>query len=647
MNRDFLLDYAGYILLKGFGPLVRALPAGVSYAAASALGMAVYYMDCKHRSIVYANLKTAFGSRWSPGELRRQVKRWYRCFALNFLEIFFIPVIDNSYIRKYIQFEGFGYVEEGFKKERGVVFIGMHAGSWELSNVVCSHLGFPFAVFIRDQRLPRLNRLLNSYRTEKNTRVISRSHQLREVVSVLKENASLGITVDQGGRDGIRVPLFGKTASMASGGIRLGLRYGAALIPVFLTRIKGPYKKVFLSPPFELERTGDQEKDIEVNLRKLVSVFERYIAEHPCEYLWSYKVWKYSDARKILILSDGKAGHRKQSEALAETVKGYLRDKNINADSAAVEVRFKKGGWRRAVISLCSRFSGKYGCQGCLRCMRAFLSRETYEILSRMKPDIIISCGSSLAPVTHILSKENASFSMVIMRPSLFSAGDFNAVIAPRHDRLPDRKNVIVTDGALNLIDEASAQSQAALLDAEARISRRPVIGLFIGGDTKDFQLRPELLTGVIREIKQALESLNGELLVTTSRRTPASVEELFEREFGGYQRCRFLVIANKKNFPWAIGGITGKSDILVTSPESISMISEASSSGKYALVFDAPGLRKRHRRFLENLKERKYIYLAGAGTLCGVITDLWRNKPPVNVLNDRAVVREALRRFL
>ncbi|MFA5362680.1 MAG: ELM1/GtrOC1 family putative glycosyltransferase [Candidatus Omnitrophota bacterium] len=647
MNKDFVLDYAGYILLKGFGPLVRALPRGIAYQSAAILGMAAYYLDRKHRSVVYTNLKTAFSGRWTPAETRRQVKKWYRCFSQIFLEMFFIPVIDKDYIRKYFEFSGFEHIGEAFKRGNGVIFMGVHAGSWELANVVCSNLGFPFTVLIKNQRLPRLNRLLNSYRTDQNTRVIGKGFQLREVVGVLKCNTSLGITVDQGGREGTRVEFFGKDASMASGAVRLGLRFGAALIPVFLTRKEGPYKKIIVNPPLGLEKTGDPEKDIRVNLQRLISVFEKYIAVCPSEYLWSYKVWKYSNTRNILVLNDGKAGHLRQSEALAATVQEYLKGDGITSSCTTVEVNFRKRKWKRVTMALCSRFAGKYSCQGCLRCAQSSLSKETYEALIRLKPDIVISCGSALAPVNRVFSKENSGFSMVIMRPSFFRLADFNLVVAPRHDRLAPRKNVIVTDGALNVIDESSVRAQACLLDAQVRISRQPVIGLLIGGDAKDFRLSGTMAAEVVREIKKAVETLNGELLVTTSRRTSPAVEELVKRELAGYQRCRFLVIANEKNFPWAIGGIAGRSDILVISPESISMISEAASSGKHTVVFNAPGLGRRHRRFLENLREKEYIALSDPAAIGGTLTGLWRNKPPVNVLNDRAVVREALQRIL
>jgi len=69
---------------------------------------------------------------------------------------------------------------------------------------------------------------------------------LRELIEALESNQSIGMTVDQGGKNGEIVKFFGKSASFSTGAVKLALRYDCAIIPVFYTRIKGPYTKVIL-----------------------------------------------------------------------------------------------------------------------------------------------------------------------------------------------------------------------------------------------------------------------------------------------------------------------------------------------------------------------------------------------------------------
>jgi KDO2-lipid IV(A) lauroyltransferase len=646
MKRDSVLDYLSYILFKVCGPVIRLLPIRVALFLGARAGDLFYLFDARHKAIAYANLKTAFEGKLAPCGLNRLTRDFYRTFGQNLTEMFFLPRINREYIGKYITIENQHHIEEGFKRGKGVIFLGVHEGSWEISSLLCVNLGFSFSLLIRNQRLPRLNRLLNSYRSQKGCRIIRRQEGIRDLISELKQNHAIGMTLDQGGRSGMLVDFFGKDASMPTGAIRLALKYGAAVIPVFYTRKKGPYVNLALGEPLNIESTGNSEEDIRRNLQKAVRAFEKYIRSAPWEYLWSYKIWKYSRQRKILILSDGKAGHLRQAQALAGIFGSLLKEKDITLAVDTVEVRFRHC-FSRNLLLLSSYFSAKFICQGCLWCLRSFLEKSSYAGLMSRKPDIIISCGSSLASVNLVLARENLARSVMVMRPSLLSNRSFDLVVAPSHDRPPKSKNTLITEGALNLITRDYLASCAKSILGEVKLSKELVLGFLLGGDARGFHLNKNILKEVIGELKSVLERLDGEILVSTSRRTTAEIEDMVKKEFSGYERCRLLVIANERNHPAAVGGILALSKIVVTSPESISMVSEAASSGSYTLVFNAAGLDRKHQLFLDNLSKNKYIYRAGAASLGSVIEDIWRKRPQLHILQDNIKIKEGLARLL
>ncbi|MCG2706044.1 MAG: mitochondrial fission ELM1 family protein [Candidatus Omnitrophica bacterium] len=659
MKKDSIIDYLSCILFRVYGPLIRKLPLGVSFALGACFGELFYYFDLKHKAIAYSNIKAAVGDKLMPAQLRKLTKDFYRTFGQNLIEIFLIPLIDQAYIIKYIEFEGLEHIKEGFKKGKGVIIVAMHEGNWELSNVIAAHLGFTFNFFVREQRYPRLNRLLNLYRSQKGTRVIQRQNQTRQLIQVLKNNEAIGMTVDQGGRSGALVKFFGKDASMPSGAIRLALKYGATIIPAFYLRQRGPHLKVIIEPPLEIKKTGNEDIDIRDNLGRLVQTFERYIVKYPKEYLWSYKIWKYTKEKNILVLSDGKIGHLRQSQSLLKVAAGCLKDKGINANIEILEVKFLpaarlparqgrqgKGQFSRYCLMFACCLSGKYRCQGCLWCLKKLLEENTYRRLCSLKPDIVISCGSSLAAINFIVSRENLAKSIVIMRPSILSTRRFDLVVMPKHDRPPKRKNVTVTEGALNLIDEEHLASSAADLDFYAQTSKKLVIGFLIGGDTRDFQLSRHVFRQIINQLKASLGRLDGQILVTTSRRTSKEIEELVKQEFKSYPPCKFLIIANERNLPFAVGGILAKSQIVIVSPESISMVSEAAASGRYVIVFRSK-VNRRHNYFLNYMAQKKYIYLCQPYQISSVIERLWKQKPQIHILKDSVIVEEALVRTL
>ncbi len=647
MNKNSIIDYCSCILFKLFGPIIRSLPLGFSLFLGRRLGDLFYYFDIRHKAIAYANIKTALGAKLSPLETSRLTRKSYRAFGQNLVEMLLIPKVNKEYINKYINIEGLDYVREGLKKGKGVILLAVHEGSWELSNIIAANLGLPFILFVREQRYPRLDKLLNSYRSLKACKIIQRENGIRQLIEALESNQAIGMTLDQGGRSGTLVKFFAKDASMSTGAIKIALKYGATIIPVFYARLNGPYIKVIIEPPLEIKTTGDFKKDTLENLQRAVNIFEKYILKYPQEYLWTYKIWKYAREKNILILSDGKTGHLRQSQAVAKIITGYLGEKGINTQVNCIEIAFKSrpsGG----ALTLSSALAGKFYCQGCLFCLKTFLRKDVYLSLIGFVPDMVISCGSGVAPVNYILSRESASKSIVIMRPSILSTRRFDLVIMPKHDNPAKRKNVVVTEGALNLIDEEYLREQSLKLSQGSGLKVQGFgIGLLIGGETKSFHLEKEAMLQVARQIKSASEKLNTDILVTTSRRTSKEIENLLKEEFKGYPRCKLLIIANEKNIPEAVGGILGLSQIIITSPESVSLISEAVSSKKYVLVFKSRGVSKKHQRFLGHFAKNKYIYLTETQKLNKAIEDIWMNKPPIHSPRDNSLVGEAIERIL
>ncbi|MCX5710351.1 MAG: ELM1/GtrOC1 family putative glycosyltransferase, partial [Candidatus Omnitrophica bacterium] len=356
--------------------------------------------------------------------------------------------------------------------------------------------------------------------------------------------------------------------------------------------------------------SGNTVNDLQINLQEAVYIFEDFIAREPKEYFWTYKIWKHGLERDILILWDGRAGHLRQAQAAGALLAESLKTRNIEAIIREVEV--KPGV-------------------------------DTYASLLRFTPDFIISCGASTAKINYRLSKVNQAKSIVIMRPGLMNINKFDLAIIPRHDNSPKRKNVVETDGALNLIDEDYLKDQAAKLNLKAA----NYIGLLLGGDSKKFILNRESVLEVSRQLKRGAQELGADILISTSRRTPKEIEDLIKDEFKDYSACKLLVIANEKNIPEAVGGILGLSSLMIISPESISMVSEAASSGKHVLVFKEKGLSRKHARFLEYLAENKYIHLTNVCDLAAKIAQIHSAKLENKVLQDGLSVQKAMAQII
>jgi mitochondrial fission protein ELM1 len=388
----------------------------------------------------------------------------------------------------------------------------------------------------------------------------------------------------------------------------------------------------------------------------LISIYEQYLRRYPHEYLWTYKIYKYSRQKELLIISDGKVGHLRQSEGAAKLTGQMLLERKINPRIFTVQVEFRNR-LCRFILPWLASFSGCcLGSGNGLRYLRICLTPQSYQELSRYNPDIVISAGGSPSAVNYLLCGECRAKSIALMRPGILSLRKFDLTVIPRHD-LSARawlgwlnKNLVVTEGALNLIDAQYLQEkvkglkQSGLLKAG---TAKFCIGVLIGGDSRKFKLDPAAISKLAQEIKKSAARLDADILISTSRRSSPAVEAVIRDEFADYARCRLLVIANRQNHPDAVGGILGLSHLVISSPESISMISEAASAGKYTVVFNCANLSIKHGRFLENYRQKGYIYLEETSALSVRVEQLLQDQPEIKFPQDNLKVIAGINKIL
>ena len=93
-------------------------------------------------------------------------------------------------------------------------------------------------------------------------------------------------------QEGIFADLFGVPAATSTSLALFALRTHAVVLPGFLTpSIGGKYRIRFLEP-LDLIRTGDMNRDVELNTRVFNRILEGIIRQYPETWLWGHKRWK-------------------------------------------------------------------------------------------------------------------------------------------------------------------------------------------------------------------------------------------------------------------------------------------------------------------------------------------------------------------
>ncbi|KAG6640630.1 mitochondrial fission protein ELM1-like isoform X1 [Carya illinoinensis] len=249
------------------------------------------------------------------------------------------------------------------------------------------------------------------------------------------------------------------------------------------------------------------------------------------------------------------------------------------------------------------------------------MARETFE---KEGPLLVVASGRdtiSVASSIKRLAPENV-FVVQIQHPRSH-LNRFDMVITPRHDyypltphaqeqipwflrqwitpREPPGKNVVLTVGALHQADSAALRSAASAWHDELAPVPKPLLVVNVGGPTKNCPYGADLANHLAARLQNVLWSC-GTVRISFSRRTPEKVSNILVREF----------TSNPKVFIWDDGkgsnphmGHLAWADAFVITADSVSMLSEACSTGKPVYVVGAERCTWKFSDFQKSLQDR------------------------------------------
>ena len=295
---------------------------------------------------------------------------------------------------------------------------------------------------------------------------------------------------------------------------------------------------------------------------------------------------------KVLILTDGKAGHENQSKAFARA---------LGCEFDLVEIHFKS--------KLAKALSYLLDWLGVLNTNLTDLTDPT-------KRDYVavIGTGSGTFYAAKAVAKKLGVKCGVVLYPRGYDVKSFDCVLAPAFDRPKTAANVIEIPA--NLVANDEAFYSKGIEDFKAHYGKCSNGGVFecsnaqaviIGGPNKCSTMTPEWMKAQLDAIfnsKLQTSNLKPEFWVTTSRRTPPDVEAVVDSYPWNYK-----LLYSKDHFN-PIPAFVKLAKKLYVTAESTGMLSEACTFGSAEVVaLDNlnPGLHK-FRRFVDDLRKGGYV---------------------------------------
>lgn len=272
------------------------------------------------------------------------------------------------------------------------------------------------------------------------------------------------------------------------------------------------------------------------------------------------------------ILTDGRAGNLRQARALAAAL----------VDTPPREFALHtRAPWRWLAPR---RLPGSTHAWG----------REFAQAL-RQSPRLVIGCGRQAALATRLL-RARGSHAVQILDPRIDSR-HWDAVVVPEHDRLRG-PNVHTVLGSLNPVDDAWLARAREQWPALGQLPG-PRVLVLLGGPVRAIPLDAAWWRAMRDQLQAWQSRAGGSVMLACSPRTPAWLAEAARQAWPEWQGPRWCGLDDGEN-PYP--GMLGWADVIVASPDSVNLVSEACATTVPVCV---PGIARcngRQRLFLDRL---------------------------------------------
>jgi len=275
-----------------FRRILCHLPLQLNYFIAHLFSRLAYLVLKRRREIVMEEITNLFGERIGEKEIQKIVKKSFDIFCKRQVENFLLGDLTKDKMDEMLSVEGIDNLEVALQKEKGVILLLSHFGSFLLPlpflgnkeyNVI-QVVGKPLV----EGRDPIHKKLFERKKRELDklpVQFIVTDRYLGPIIRTLKNNGIVVIAFD--GRTGnkwIPVRLFNRTAQFSPGPFNLAIKTGATILPTFVVRERNNKHKIIFEPAMKLEVTDDKEETLKINTIKYAKIFERYILKYPCHF---------------------------------------------------------------------------------------------------------------------------------------------------------------------------------------------------------------------------------------------------------------------------------------------------------------------------------------------------------------------------
>jgi phosphatidylinositol dimannoside acyltransferase len=283
MARYYLFIFAEHTLSR--------LPRSIGYLIATLVGDFIYLVFPQIRGSIAGNVRRVLGPEADDAAIRRVVRGVLRNASKNYLDLIRIPRMKPEEIKRQVTPHGVHHLVNALTNGKGVMLVTAHFGSFDMAVQLLAVHSVRTTIPVEALEPERLLDHVVSLRKNKGLNIIpAKSGALQAMIKALRNGEIVLIACDRDiTGEAPKALFFGEETRLPDMAVRIALRTGAAIIPVFnIRRDDGEYD-VYVEPPIEVVSNGTA--NVTGHMNEVIRVMEKYIKSCPEQWAVLEPVW--------------------------------------------------------------------------------------------------------------------------------------------------------------------------------------------------------------------------------------------------------------------------------------------------------------------------------------------------------------------
>jgi Kdo2-lipid IVA lauroyltransferase/acyltransferase len=287
----YWFEWLGVALCARIIPL---LPLALLRFLADLAGWLAFHLDRKGRAVALANLQAVFGEERDLSERKVIARRSFQLFGRSFLELFWSARLNASNVERFLYFEDDFVLKERCSSNSAPapIFLTIHFSNFEWASALFALRGYHGCVLTQRFKNDRLTPIFRRLRETSGQRTVTQELSMIRFLKMLLQGTPVGILADltmKMSQPAVIIRAFGLRMRVTMMHAILHKRTNARIQP-FITLLQpdGRYM-VRVLEPLEFSKEASYQQIAQTCWEG----FEPTIRQHPEQWLWLYKHWRY------------------------------------------------------------------------------------------------------------------------------------------------------------------------------------------------------------------------------------------------------------------------------------------------------------------------------------------------------------------